>query len=206
MVRPDARRPDGLLFPDHPAPWRSGYAAACKAVYTSSILVGASGRTAFGTRSVRPARDTPRVQRALRVLSVVAAYAVTVGGVLVALFLTIPDDPWLPALVALAILHLGFGLLVPRAWTVVLPLLVCVVAVLADVGGFSITTFLVGVPCAMLLLAGVWLRIGWDDGGRARRGRGAREDVPSFEDDVRAFDGRQAYLDDHPEHEAAGIG
>src|SRR6185312_14762508 len=25
-----------------PAPWRSGYAAACKAVYTSSILVGAS--------------------------------------------------------------------------------------------------------------------------------------------------------------------
>jgi lipoyl-dependent peroxiredoxin len=25
----------------HPAPWRSGYAAACKAAYTSSILVGA---------------------------------------------------------------------------------------------------------------------------------------------------------------------
>ena len=27
-----------------PAPWRSGYAAACKAVYTGSIPVGASGR------------------------------------------------------------------------------------------------------------------------------------------------------------------
>jgi hypothetical protein len=26
-----------------PAPWRSGYAAACKAVYTGSIPVGASG-------------------------------------------------------------------------------------------------------------------------------------------------------------------
>jgi hypothetical protein len=135
----------------------------------------------------------------LKVLSIVAAYAVTVGGVLAALLLAIPDDPWLPALAALAILHLGFGLIVPRAWTVVLPLAVCVVAVLADVGGFSITTFLVGVPCAMLLLAGVSLRIGWDDGGRARSG----EKVPSFDDDVQAFDGRQAYLDDHPDHEAA---
>jgi hypothetical protein len=131
------------------------------------------------------------VQRTLKILSIVAAYAVTVGGVLAALLLAIPDDPWLPALAAMAILHLGFGLIVPRAWTVVLPLAVCLVAVLADVGGFSITTFLVGVPCAMLLLAGVSLRIGWDDGGRARRG----ENVPSFDDDVQAFDGRQAYPD-----------
>jgi hypothetical protein len=151
------------------------------------------------------------VQRALKVLSIVAAYAVTVGGVLLALLLAIPDDPWLPALAALAILHLGFGLLVPRPWTVLMPLAVSIVAVLADVGGFSITTFLVGVPCAMLLLAGVSLRIGWDDGGRARpdgggrRGRG-REKVPSFEEDVQAFDGRQAYLDDHPDHEAAWSG
>lgn len=145
------------------------------------------------------------MQRVLKVLSIVAAYAVTVGGVLLVLLLAIPDDPWLPALAALAILHLGFGLLVPRAWTVLLPLTVSLVAVLAGVGGFSITTFLVGVPCAMLLLAGVSLRIGWDDGGRARHG-GQRESVPSFEEDVQAFDGRQAYLDDHPEQEAAWSG
>jgi len=142
------------------------------------------------------------VQRVLKVLSIVAAYAVTVGGVLVALLLAIPDEPWLPALAAMAILHLGFGLIVARAWTVVLPLVVCAVAVVADVGGFSITTFLVGVPCAMLLLAGTWLRIGWDDGGRARK----QEPMPSFEEDVQAFDGRQAYLDDHPEQEAAWSG
>ena len=30
-----------LGFPSLPAPWRSGYAAACKAVYTGSIPVGA---------------------------------------------------------------------------------------------------------------------------------------------------------------------
>jgi hypothetical protein len=143
------------------------------------------------------------VQRVLKVLSIVVAYAVTVGGVLLALMAAIPDEPWLPALVAMAIVHLGFGLIVARMWTVVLPLAVSLAAVVADVGGFSITTFLVGVPCAMLLLAGVSLRIGWDDGGRARRGRGGKEEVPSFEEDVQAFDGRQAYLDDHPEHEAA---
>jgi hypothetical protein len=142
------------------------------------------------------------VQRVLRVLSIVAAYVVTVGGVLVALLLAIPNDPWLPALAAMAILHLGFGLIVPRVWTVVLPLTVSLAAVIAQVGGFSITTFLVGVPCAMLLFAGVCLRIGWDDGGRARR----REKMPSFEEDVQAFDGREAYLEDHPEHEAAWTG
>lgn len=142
------------------------------------------------------------MQRVLKVLSIVVAYAVTVGGVLVALLLAIPDEPWLPALVAMAIVHLGFGLIVPRVWTVALPLVVSLAAVLLDVGGFSITTFLVGVPCAMLLLAGIALRIGWDDGGRARR----RDGVPSFEEDVQAFDGRQAYLDDHPEPEAAWTG
>src|SRR4051794_10208776 len=33
----------GSIYPvcGHPAPWRSGYAAACKAVYTGSIPVGA---------------------------------------------------------------------------------------------------------------------------------------------------------------------
>jgi hypothetical protein len=139
------------------------------------------------------------VQRALRFLSIVAAYAVTVGGVLVALLLAIPDEPWLPALAAMAIVHLGFGLIVARVWTVALPLVVSAVAVVADVGGFSITTFLVGIPCAMLQLGGVSLRLGWDDGGRARQNR---DRVPSFEEDVQAFDGRQAYLDDHPEHEA----
>lgn len=140
------------------------------------------------------------MQRALRFLSIVAAYAVTVGGVLVALLLAIPDEPWLPALAAMAIVHLGFGLIVARTWTVALPLVVSLVAGIADVGGFSITTFLVGIPCAMLQLGGVWLRLGWDDGGRARQKN--RDRVPSFEEDVQAFDGRQAYLDDHPGHEA----
>jgi hypothetical protein len=126
---------------------------------------------------------------------IVAAYVVTVGGVLAALLLTIPEDPWLAVLAAMAVVHLGFGLIVARWWTVLLPLVVSVSAMVLDVGGFSITTLLVGVPCAMLLLAGVSLRIGWDDGGRARRG----EAVPSFEDEVVAWDGRQAYLQDHPE-------
>src|SRR6476469_3818155 len=36
------RRPTVYAVGSTPAPWRSGYAAACKAVYTSSILVGAS--------------------------------------------------------------------------------------------------------------------------------------------------------------------
>jgi hypothetical protein len=175
-------------------------------VYTGSIPVGASERRWVTTRSSAPLAILQAVQRALKVLSIVAAYVVTVGGVLIALLLAIPDEPWLPALAALAILHLGFGFLVPRAWTVAMPLTICIVAVIADVGGFSITTFLVGVPCAMLLLAGVSLRIGWDDGGRMRRGGErdrAREKLPSFEDDVSAFDGRQAYLDDHPDAEAA---
>jgi hypothetical protein len=132
----------------------------------------------------------------MKALMIVAAYAVTVAGVLAALLLVIPDDPWLPVLAAMAVVHLGFGWLVVRWWTVLLPLAVSAGAVLVDVGGFSITTLLVGIPCALLLVAGVALRIGWDDGGRARSGA----DVPSFEDEVVAFDGRQAYLEDHPEH------
>jgi hypothetical protein len=130
----------------------------------------------------------------MKAITIVAAYAVTVGGVLAALLLSITDEPWLAVLAAMAVVHLGFGLIVARWWTVLLPLVVSIAAVLIDVGGFSITTLLVGVPCAMLLLAGVALRIGWDDGGRARE-----DDVPSFEEDVVAWDGRQAYLDDHPD-------
>ena len=38
-----------------PAPWRSGYAAACKAVYTGSIPVGAS-RSDYLTWTVRGGR------------------------------------------------------------------------------------------------------------------------------------------------------
>jgi hypothetical protein len=126
----------------------------------------------------------------LKALGIVAAYAVTVAVVVVALLLAIPDDPWLPLLAAMAVVHLGFGLIVARWWTVLLPLAVSAGAVVADVGGFSITTLLVGVPCALLLVSGVALRIGWDDGGRAAAGA---------DDDVLAWDGRAAYLQDHPE-------
>jgi hypothetical protein len=129
----------------------------------------------------------------MKAFIIVAAYAVTVGGVLAALLLTITDEPWLAVLAAMAVVHLGFGLIVARWWTVALPLAVSAGAVVFGVGGFSIVTLLVGVPCAMLLVAGVSLRIGWDDGGRARNG------VPSFEEEVHAWDGRQAYRDDHPD-------
>lgn len=43
--QPRRRAGDTRLCKRSLAPWRSGYAAACKAVYTSSILVGASGLT-----------------------------------------------------------------------------------------------------------------------------------------------------------------
>jgi hypothetical protein len=42
------------------APWRSGYAAACKAVYTGSIPVGASARNLRGRvrgHEPRPAHE-----------------------------------------------------------------------------------------------------------------------------------------------------
>ena len=130
------------------------------------------------------------VRLALKPLAIVATYAVAVGAVIVALLLAIGDDPWLPLLAALAVVHLGFGLIVPRWWTVLLPLTISVAAVVADIGGFSITTLLVGVPCALLLLAGVALRIGWDDGGRMPG--------PSK---AASWDGRAAYAEDHPEAE-----
>lgn len=126
----------------------------------------------------------------LKALAIVASYAIAVAAVVIALLLAIGDDPWLPLLAAMAVVHLGFGLIVARWWTVLLPLVVSVAAVIADVGGFSITTFLVGVPCALLLLAGVALRIGWDDGGR----------MPGPSSAV-GWDGRAAYAEDHPEPE-----
>lgn len=130
------------------------------------------------------------VRAPFKPLVIVAAYAVAVGAVVAALLLAIDEDPWLPLLAALAVVHLGFGLIVPRWWTVLLPLVVSVAAAAADVGGFSITTLLVGVPCALLLLAGVALRIGWDDGGRMPGPSSAAK-----------WDGRAAYAEDHPEQE-----
>jgi hypothetical protein len=130
------------------------------------------------------------VRVTLKPLAIVATYAVVVGAVVVALLLAIGDDPWLPLLAAMAVVHLGFGLIVPRWWTVLLPLVVSVAAVVADAGGFSITTLLVGVPCALLLLAGIALRIGWDDGGRMPG--------PSK---AASWDGRAAYAEDHPDAE-----
>jgi hypothetical protein len=44
---------------DPPAPWRSGYAAACKAVYTGSIPVGASACEAKSTSA--PLESDPEV-------------------------------------------------------------------------------------------------------------------------------------------------
>jgi hypothetical protein len=111
-----------------------------------------------------------RMPSPLKALGFVAAYAVTVGGVGVALVATADDSatPWLALLAAMAIVHLGFGILVARWSAALLPLIVCIVAFVLDLGDFSITALLVGIPCAMLLLAGVSLRIGWD-GGPSRR-------------------------------------
>src|SRR3954451_15114600 len=47
----------------HPAPWRSGYAAACKAVYTGSIPVGASSETP-ATAGLASGRERGGVARA----------------------------------------------------------------------------------------------------------------------------------------------
>jgi hypothetical protein len=130
------------------------------------------------------------VRAPFKPLAIVATYAVAVGAVVFALLLAIDEDPWLPLLAALAVVHLGFGLIVPRWWTVLLPLAVSMSAAVADVGGFSITTLLVGVPCALLLLAGIALRIGWDDGGRMPGPSSAA-----------TWDGHAAYEEDHPEPE-----
>src|SRR6478752_3711280 len=48
-----------------PAPWRSGYAAACKAVYTGSIPVGASrkpGKRGFERDTAWPRHDETRAK------------------------------------------------------------------------------------------------------------------------------------------------
>jgi hypothetical protein len=105
----------------------------------------------------------------VKALGIIAAYAVMVGGVAAALVLTANDSatPWLALLAAMAIVHLGFGLLVVRWSAALLPLVVSVVAMLVGIGDFSITTLLVGLPCALLVVAGVSLRIGWDGGPRA---------------------------------------
>jgi hypothetical protein len=124
----------------------------------------------------------------LKALTIVASYAIAVAAVVLGLVLAIGEDPWLPLLAALAVVHLGFGLIVARWWTILLPLVVSIVAAVTDVGGFSITTLLVGVPCAMLLFGGVALRIGWDDGGRMPGPSSAA-----------AWDGRAAYAEDHPD-------
>jgi hypothetical protein len=115
----------------------------------------------------------------LKALGFVAAYAVAVGGVGVALVATADDSatPWLALLAAMAIVHLGFGVLVGRWSAVLLPLVVCIVAFVLDLGDFSITALLVGIPCAMLLAAGVALRVGWDGGPKAR----VIEDEPAAE-------------------------
>jgi hypothetical protein len=130
------------------------------------------------------------VRVSLKPLAIVGTYAVVVGAVVASLLLVIGDEPWLPLLAAMAVVHLGFGLIVPRWWTVLLPLTVSIAAVVADVGGFSITALLVGVPCALLLLAGVALRIGWDDGGRMPGPSSAA-----------SWKGAAAYAEDHPEQE-----
>jgi hypothetical protein len=110
-----------------------------------------------------------RAPSPLKALGITATYAATVGGVGAALILTADDDatPWLALLAAMAVVHLGFGILVARWSTALLPLIASIGAVAADAGGFSITTLLVGVPCALLVVAGVALRIGWDGGPRA---------------------------------------
>lgn len=152
------------------------------------------------TRAIRGHAGTPpsgppsilaRVPAPLKALAIVASYAIAVAAVIAALLLAVGDDPWLPLLAALAVVHLGFGLIVARWWTVLLPLVGSVAAIVANVGGVSITAFLVGVPCAMLLVAGVALRIGWDDGGR----------MPGPSSSVASWDGRAAYAEDHPEVE-----
>jgi hypothetical protein len=147
-------------------------------------------RKAYGApRIVHPAGHTGRVPTALKALRIVVAYVVTVGAVGAVVALTADDSatPWLALLAAMAVVHLGFGILVARWSAAVLPLLVSLVGVVADLGDFSITTLLVGVPCAMLMIGGVALRIGWDGGPKAsptdqlrreRRRAEAKAEVP----------------------------
>jgi hypothetical protein len=128
-----------------------------------------------------------RLPSLLKALGFVAAYAVAVGGVTVALVATANDSatPWLALLAAMAVVHLGFGILVGRWSAALLPVVVCVVAFALDLGDFSITALLVGLPCAMLLFAGVALRVGWDGGPTARR-REEAEAPPAQVAEIRA--------------------
>jgi hypothetical protein len=128
-----------------------------------------SGLPAAATPIVRHAGDTGPVQSPVKALVITVAYAVTVGVVVGALVLTADADatPWIALLAAMAVVHLGFGLIVARFAAALLPLVVSVVAMLAHVGDFSITTLLVGLPCALLVVSGVSLRIGWDGGPKA---------------------------------------
>ena len=106
----------------------------------------------------------------VKALGITAAYLATVGAVTAAVALTADDSatPWIALMAAMAVVHLGFGLLVGRFSAALLPLIVSALAAIVDIGGFSITTLLVGVPCSMLVVAGVALRIGWDGGPRAK--------------------------------------
>lgn len=128
-----------------------------------------------------------RMPSPFKALGFIVAYAVAVGGVGVALVATADDSatPWLALLAAMAIVHLGFGIIVARWTAALLPLIVCIVAFVLDLGDFSITALLVGIPCAMLLLAGVALRIGWD-GGPSRRAPAEAEKPPSEVAEIRA--------------------
>src|SRR5215212_4767116 len=71
LIAPRARKPRGTHSPRglvvrlarDSAPWRSGYAAACKAVYTGSIPVGAStgfARTIWGDSQLGAAAGAPK--------------------------------------------------------------------------------------------------------------------------------------------------
>jgi hypothetical protein len=128
------------------------------------------------------------VRTSIRALGTVGAYAATVGAVLAAVVLTADSSatPWLALLAAMAIVHLGFGLIVARFWVALLPVVVAVVAWLLNLGDLSILTLLVGVPCAMLVVAGAALRIGWDGGPRAGARESKREKTPAVVAEIRA--------------------
>ena len=61
---------DRLGWGAPPAPWRSGYAAACKAVYTGSIPVGASpaGITAWAAAEATARLKLEALKKALQEL------------------------------------------------------------------------------------------------------------------------------------------
>lgn len=102
---------------------------------------------------------------ALKALMIGITYVVSVAAVSAAVLVTSHDTPWVALLVAMAIVHLGFGFVLGRWSTLLLPIVASLAAVVADIDGFSITTLLVGVPCTMLVFSGTCLRIGWDGGG-----------------------------------------